>query len=213
MAAITLLQTNTSTSYNAGTSGATDGTVTVGREMDPGGSPGETEFLPETVLGTDLDRGCVRWLSTNAIGQTTWQGGAGALGDYVVPINISTALTANFIEEVWIDELEDDGTTYVNVTKLQTIQVSIASTGVKTITVNRATNYTPKNSSSKLSITVVFQSDRLHGGIAFGVTADQTITTPIDDGVGDVFHENRVSAIEQQQKPLTSSGLGGVLIE
>jgi hypothetical protein len=180
MANIILAQTNgLVASYNAGSSGATDGDVTVGADMTEGGTLGSTEFLPDTTNGTDLDRGCIRWLSTAVIGETTWQGGTGAAGDYVVPINISTSLKDNFVEEVYIDELQDDGTTYVNVVSSTALQISIASTGVKTVTLNRSTDFTPKNANSKLSITIVFQSDLGHGASVFGVTPDQNITTPI----------------------------------
>lgn len=213
MGVITLAQTNgLVASYNAGSSGATDGDVTVGADMTAGGSLGSTEFQPQTALGTDLDRGCIRWLSTAVIGQTTWQS-----GNYLVPINITLALKDNFVEEVHVDELQDDGTTYVNVANITAQQVSTAATGVLPdatgFVVNRATNFTPKNADSKLSITVVFQSDLGHGSVVVGVTPDQTIATPIDDGLSDVFIDHRVNAISHQQQPLTAHMLGGALLE
>jgi hypothetical protein len=176
MALINFQQEDTSadSGVNIGCSGSTLGTTNFAKEMIQGGTAGTVEVLPDPVSGAD--RANVMFQSdTGTSLPTTW-----GSGDYVVRLNITSARSGAVWAETHICERTSGGT-YNTVASL-TGQADSLSTGVKTHTVNRGTDYAASANSTLYIVLVI--TGPAHGGTNYGFTPDQIINTPIDDGVG-----------------------------
>lgn len=87
-------------------------------------------------------------------------------------------------------------------------------TGVKTMTVNRATDFTPQSESSDLAIIIVITNSDNHGVSTLATTPDQNVDTPVeapatiinptDSGSG----SDAVSTSVAQSNTVTDSGSG-----
>lgn len=181
MAAITYAQTDTTATYNAGCSGATDGATTLAR-IATGSTPGSgTAQVAPGIGNSDALRGCFDWDCTAAPGVATW-----AQGFYTVPVNITACDADTILREVYICDF--DGTsTYVEVTSTTSPGHTRGATGVVNVSVERTAgqgDYTPQSeANSRVFVVLVFSNNQPHGGSSVTITNNQTITTPIDDGL------------------------------
>ncbi len=203
--ALILTQTDTDadSGFNVGCSGQSAGNVTVAREATDGGTSGTTEVLPDPGLGVER---AVLAFQSDAGGpepnDTTWEA-----GDYVVRINVTTARSNSQWTETYICERTSGGT-FNTVASLTGQTTSLGATGVKTHTVNRATDYTA-GSASTIYIVVVISDTNAHGQSKVGITPDQNIDTPIASATEKTITVSLDAAV-QMQKSLAASLDAGI---
>jgi hypothetical protein len=193
MALLVLTETDTDADNgtNVGCSGATGGATLIAKEATDGGTAGITQVGPN--LGVrELLRAVLMFQSdSDEPGETTWDS-----GDYVVRVNITQARAGLEWRETYICERTTGGS-FNTVASLTGQTTDCSTTGTKTHTVNRATDYSAA-SSSTLYIVCVFFMTLPHGTTNFGVTPDQNINTPIDIAAGATLTATLEAAIKDE---------------
>lgn len=168
--------------FNVACSGGTGAGTTSDHQMLRAGTAGTTEVNPDP--GNGLTRVCMAFQSDTTLPEpnvTTWQGGVGAAGNYVVRLNVTSARSGMNWDETWICERTSGGV-YNTVASL-TGQTQAMDAGTQIQTVNRGSDFSPAAADSTVYIVCVFTGPA-HGGSSVGITPSLVIDTPIDDGLG-----------------------------
>lgn len=173
MALINYNQQDDSATFNVGCSGQSTGVDVDGRLMD-GTAVGSTPVACDPDNQTTA--ACCIFESTSP-NVAEW-----AAGDYVVRINHSAMDGGTQLTRV--DICDNNVGTYASVAVNTSPGHVRGDTGVITVTVNRATAYTPQSTpNSKVFIVLTYNNNDAHGASTFSITPDQIIDTPIDDGI------------------------------
>lgn len=178
MALIDFVQTDTSATFNVGCSGATAGIGTAGRQANAGGAAGVTEFSCDPDSGlSDALRACGVYLCSKPGASASWDA-----GDWTIPINITTCDGGTILREVYVCDFLS-GTGYSPIVSTSSPGHTRGTTGVVTVTINQGSSWTPQDATdSQPYIVLVWSNNDAHGASAAGVTPNQTINSPIDDG-------------------------------
>lgn len=169
--ALTFTQTDTSVTFDVGCSGESAGATTAAREIVDGGTAGSTEFSVDP--NNNSTAAVVAFRTTGGVGTDTWEA-----GDYVVSINVTSASGNSDWVATYICERTSGGS-FNTVASLTGQTTDVATTGVKSQTVNRGTDFTPAGTDSDLFVVLVFTNSDNHGNSSTSITPDQDITTPI----------------------------------
>lgn len=172
MATYTYTVTDVAEAFDVGCSGASAGISTGGRTMQVGGSFSQTPI----VLDADNSgtAAVLVYSTSGGQGEALWEA-----GDYDIFLTVSTGGNANTWTETWICERTAGGA-FNTVASLTGQTVDLTTTGLKQMTVNRATDYTPAGTDSDLFVVMVIQSGEAHGGSSLEVqVSNLTQNTPI----------------------------------
>lgn len=169
--AIILTQTDTGaiSGVDGGCSSFTPDADADAKRATEGGTPGETELA---CFLSSASEACLMF-ETN-IGEpnrTKWDA-----GDYVVRINVTDPDANLTWEDTYVCEI-DDTDSFSTVASLTGQATDISSGGVFSHTINRATDYTPKNADSRLYFVLAFKTTLGVGVVK--TTPDQNIDTPL----------------------------------
>ena len=175
---INLRQTDNSKTPQAGCSGRSAAAGTTGaREMTDGGTAGTSEVIVGIQnFGTLL---YVYNDISDAINETTWDAPSG--GDpYTWRLNITTAVAAVTLEEVYFCRLNSSEVSQETLASATGIGQTISSTGVISGNITTGSAATSPSATDKLAVIYVFTNTNEHGGDeVFGITPNQLIDTPI----------------------------------
>lgn len=138
------------------------------------GAPGTAEC---GMPNGETEWACVFWEITPGATYSQW-----AAGDYVVRCNITTANSAITWEHTYICRLDLNCIALETIGSLTGQAISLATTGVKTMTVAGALIASPA-STDHIYIVCVFGNTGA-GSATFGVRGNQNIDTPLVAGSG-----------------------------
>ena len=180
MAAISLTQEDNNTQCTTVAAGCSGRSVTaetpIPRDAIFNGSSGSAEA---SVILNKAEITVVAFhFASGAIGRTSWES-----GNFVAPLNITTAAAAgSTLDEIHVCRYSSACGNLASVGSATGLGISIAATGVKAGSTNiSGAAQSSTNTTDKVVILYVFTNGLTHADTTFGVTPDQTITTPIDE--------------------------------
>lgn len=149
----------------------------------------------------------IQFRTVGGVGSPTWEA-----GNYVVRLNITGVAGTNTWTGTYICERTSGGS-FNTVASLTGQSIGLGSTGVKTMTINRGTDFTPAGTDSDLFIVLIIENNDQHGQSSFDILFNQAIDTPIlvtetktvaDSGTG----TDAVSKTETNQVTVADTATG-----
>ena len=181
MALLSFIETDAAADdgFDTGCSGLSAGATTFAHEMTQGGTPGVIERVPTQTANKTIEGWLALQTQPGEPGVSNW-----GQGDYGVPFRVTTADMNTRWRQVWICERESGGTFDVVTFSVGVFDQHLGNVGVYGEVVNDPGPDFSGNSASTLYIMLGFFWNSTMGTSSAGITFDQTITTPIDDGLG-----------------------------
>lgn len=172
-------QTENASGLGTGLVGCSGSTVQVGAGnyrnmvMQEGGTGGTTSYGWNLAASAT---GVTGYFASPGVGVTLWEAGDYVMRLNVIGANMNLTWTSTFVCE------RTSGGVFNTVASLTGQATSLGSTGVKTHTINRSTNFTANSTASVLFIIMVFANGAMTEQ-AFQINNDQNIDTPIGDSL------------------------------
>lgn len=174
MALISFNETDTSDTFDVGCSGEAAGASTAARQAADGGTLGSIEVSADP--GNNVTRSCFAFVCGAPGASASWDAGT-----WVVRINHSSMDGGTQLVAVYVCDFLS-GTGFTSIASNTSPGHTRGAAGVLTVNVSQGSPHTPQGAASQPFIVLVYNNNDQHGASGLGITPDQAIDTPIDDG-------------------------------
>lgn len=183
MGLITFNQTDTSDTFAVGCSGQSAGVTTDARQAIDGGTLGSGASGFTIDPDNNVTRACFAWVCGKP-GVASW-----ATGDWVIRLDFASGDAGTTVSELHVCD-NNAGTiidvdTDTSATGLSLSTTTMPGPGYHEVTINQGGAHTPQSTAdSQPMIIVVLTNSDPHGATSVDLSSNQTIASPIDNGVG-----------------------------